>query len=101
MCKASRVGSLVGVFLRLLAVFYYIALLEEDILHGDAPLRLAAQQKLQVHAKVLDLFLLRVAHDGAGVPILFDGYALLVPVYGLVLFYERSYHARKGAYFVG
>jgi len=43
-------------------------------LHLGPPVRLFAQQKLQVHTEVLELFLLRVPHNGPRVGIFLDGF---------------------------
>jgi hypothetical protein len=55
---------------------------------------MAAQQKLEVHAEVLELLGLRVLHDCAGFGILLDGQTLLIPVNRLGLLNQREDHAR-------
>src|SRR4051812_24654644 len=76
----SRRLNLIDIFLGLLAMFDNIALFEEDIAHHFAPLRILPQQKFQVHAEVLELFLLRITHDRFGLGVLLNGKTLLVPI---------------------
>src|SRR5439155_23911145 len=60
-------GLTLGVLLLLglLAVLDDVAGLEARVLAGEAPLRLAPQQELEIHREVLEFFLLRVLHDRA------------------------------------
>src|SRR5579883_2128668 len=81
----------------LLAELDDIAVLEQYLLQRGVPFGLLAQQEGQVHAEVLELFLLRIGHDRAGRLVFLDREALLIPVYGLGLFRERGDHAREGA----
>ena len=54
-----------------------VALLEEDPLRDRAPGRRLAQQELEIHAEVLELLSLGVAHDRAGLRVGLDREALL------------------------
>jgi hypothetical protein len=50
---------------------------------------------------VLELLVLRVAHDGGGLAVLLDGQALGVPADRLGLLDQRGAHAREGADVLG
>src|SRR3954469_10211587 len=60
------IGRLVGGLFGLLALFDDVAVGEQHLLHRRLPLRRAAEQELEVHSEVLELLLLRVLHDRAG-----------------------------------
>src|SRR5687767_6243009 len=72
-------GALLARFLGFVTELHDVAFREENPLEHLAPLRLPAQQELQVHAEVLHLLVLRVLHDRARLAILLDREALLVP----------------------
>ena len=79
-----------GLLLGLLAVLDDVAGLEEDPLGDLAPDRRAAQQELEVHAEVLELLALRVAHDRPRLGVRLDRQALLVPADRLGLLGQRG-----------
>src|SRR4051794_10700255 len=78
-----------------------VARLEQNAFECVAPLRFLAQQKLEVHAKMLHLLVLRVAHDRERVFVFLDREALLVPTDRLRLLDERGDHACEGASLFG
>ena len=61
--RAPRGRALGGLLLGLLAVLDDVALLEEDPLRRSRATAASAQQELEVHAEVLELLALGVAHD--------------------------------------
>ena len=73
-----------------------VALLEEDPLGDLAPQRRAAQQELEVHAEVLELLALGVAHDRPRLAIWLDGHPLLVPADRLRLLGQRGAEPGEG-----
>src|SRR5690349_1148379 len=79
----------------LLAVFDDVAFFEEDIAQHDAPFRLATGEEFERHREVLELFLLRILHDGARLTIALDGESLLVPAYGFGLLLQRCGESGK------
>ena len=85
----------IGLLLGLLAVLDDVALLEQDALGDLAPERRAAQQELEVHAEVLELLALRVAHDRPRLAVGLDREALLVPADRLGLLGQRGAQARE------
>ena len=107
---ASAVRRPVGLdldrlLLGLLAVLDDVAGLEEDALGDLAPRGRPAQQELEVHAEVLELLALRVAHDRAGLGVGLDREALLVPADRLGLLGQRRAQAgerpRLGGQLIG
>src|SRR5207248_1240605 len=84
-----------ALLVRLLPMLDDIAGLEQNVLENRSPLRRLAEQEFEIHPKVLELFLLRIAHDGARRFVLLDRDALLVPADRLRLFGEWSNHASK------
>ena len=70
--------------------------LEEHALGDLAPARRPPQQELEIHAEVLELLTLGVAHDRGGLGIGLDREALLVPADRLGLFGQRGAEAREG-----
>ena len=78
-----------------------VALLEEDSLGDLPPQRRAAQQELEVHAEVLELLALRVAHDRPRLAVGLDGDALLVPADRLGLLGQRRAQPGEGAGLAG
>src|SRR5205823_12243240 len=78
-CGPTPSRVVARVLLRLLAVLDDVALSEQDLAQDRAPRRCAAEQELEVHAEVLELLLLRVAHDRARRLVLLERDALLVP----------------------
>ena len=94
---APRAACVLGrLLLGLLAVLDDVALLEEDPLGDLAPQRRAAQQELQVHAEVLELLALGVAHDRPRLAIGLDRHPLLVPADRLRLLGQRRAEAGEG-----
>ena len=91
LAAASVVDCLFG----RLTVLDDVSRLEEDLLEGDVPLLVAADEELQIHSEVLELLLLRVLHDRARLCILLECEALLVPADRLRLFDQGSAHASK------
>jgi hypothetical protein len=91
----DRLDVVLGLF-GLLAQLDNVAVLEQHALTGDAPLRRAPEQELEVHREVLELLLLRVRHDRLGVVVLLDVHALFVPVDRLGFLDQRLDHAREG-----
>src|SRR3954454_21789251 len=83
--------------LGLLALLDDVAVGEEHLLHRRPPLRGAAQEELEVHREVLELLLLGVPHDGAGLVVALEGAPLPVPADGLRLLGQRGDHARERA----
>ena len=81
--------------LGLLAVLDDVAGLEEDALGDLAPDRRPAQEELEVHAEVLELLALRVAHDRLRHGVGLDREALLVPADRLGLLGQRGAQAGK------
>ena len=79
--------------LRLFAALDDVTVREEDRLEGDAPLRRAPQQELEVHPEVLELLALRVLHDRPRLRVWFERYPLLIPADRLRLFGHRRDHA--------
>src|SRR5207302_3671517 len=55
--------ALVDALLGLLPVLHDVPRLEEDLLELGPPLRHPPEEKLQVHAEMLELLALRVGHD--------------------------------------
>ena len=80
-----------------LAVRDDVALLEQDPPRDLAPLRLLAQQELEVHAEVLELLADRVGHDRARGRVRLDRQPLLVPADRLGLLGQRGAEAGEGA----
>src|SRR3954462_10322618 len=66
-------------FFRLIAMLDDVAGFEQDASQQLAPLLVSAQQELEVHTEVLELLMLRVAHDGSRLPVLLQRKTLLVP----------------------
>src|SRR5919108_422106 len=62
-CRPARCLAFDGLLLRLLAMLDDVAFLEEDAECDLPPQRGAPQQELQVHAEVLELLALGIAHD--------------------------------------
>src|SRR6185369_11903112 len=89
--------SLLARLLRLVPQLHDVALGEEDALEHLAPLRLLAEEELEVHPEVLHLLVLRVLHDGLRLTVLLDGEALLIPADRFGLLDQRGDHAGKGA----
>jgi hypothetical protein len=71
--------------------------LKQDPARDLSPQRRAAQQKLEVHAEVLELLALGVLHDRQRVWIGLDRKTLLVPADGFGLLGQRRAHACKRA----
>jgi len=90
-----------GLLLGLLAVLDDVALLKEDSLGDLPPQRRAAEQELEVHAEMLELLALGVAHDCAGLAVGLDGHSLLVPADRLGLLGQRCAEAGEGPGLVG
>jgi len=78
-----------GLLLGLLAVLDDVAGLEENAFGDLSPDRRTPQEKLEVHAEVLELLALRVAHDGPRVGVGLDRQSLLVPADRLGLLGQR------------
>jgi len=74
---------------RLVAVLHDVAGLEEDALRDLAPFPVPTQQKLEIHAEMLEFLVLRVPHDGSRLAVLLQGEALLVPADRFRFFDER------------
>ena len=66
-----------------------------------APQRRPPQQELEVHAEVLELLALGVAHDRPRLAVGLDGEALLVPADRLGLLGQRRAQARERARLLG
>src|SRR5215217_5164064 len=99
-CGSSVGAACLRLLLCLLALFPMLddaSLPKEDRLQGSSPLWRPSQQELQIHAEVLELFRLRVGHDGARLGVRFHRQSLLVPADRFRLLSERGDHARKGA----
>ena len=77
--RAACGGTLDRGLLGRLAVLDDVAVLEQDPLRDLAPQRDRAQQELHVHAEVLELLALRVAHDRVRFAVRLDREALLIP----------------------
>ena len=90
--RLVRLG-LGGLLLRLFPVLDDVALLEQDPLGDLPPHRRAPQQELEVHAEVLELLALGVAHDRPRIGVGLDAEPLLVPADGLGLLGERGAEA--------
>src|SRR6478609_7914311 len=76
---ASSRSSLLARFFRLVAELHDVALREEDALQHLAPLRLLAEEELEIHPEVFHLLVLGVLHDRLRLAILLEREALLVP----------------------
>src|ERR1044071_6774118 len=87
---ASRCGATSGGLFRLVGILDDVARHHDDAFENLAPFGFAAKQEFKIHREVLELFLLRILHDGAGTLIFFERKALLVPGNGLSLFDERG-----------
>ena len=72
-----------------------VARLEQHALGDLAPDRRAAQEKLEIHAEVLELLALGVAHDRLRLGVCFDREALLVPADRLGLLGQRGAQPRE------
>src|ERR1700681_1146752 len=83
--KSEPESLLRAFFFRLYAVLHDIAGLEENSLQDLAPFGLSTQKELEVHPEVLELLVLRVAHDVPRRTILLQRKALLIPPYRLGL----------------
>src|SRR5205823_14505508 len=88
--------SLEGPGLPLLAVPDEIAGLEQDASGDPPPRRRPPQQELEVHAEVLDLLALGVAHDRDRLGIGLQRDPLLIPANRLGLLGERGTQPREG-----
>src|SRR3954462_2137803 len=91
-----RILPSVDLLLASLAPLDDVAGREQDLLQLRPPVVLSPQQELEIHAEVLELFLLRVLHDGARLGVGFDGDALLIPVDRLGLLDQGGDHAGEG-----
>ena len=94
--RAARGGVLDGLLLCLLAVLDDVAVLEQNPERDLAPERGTAQQELQIHAEVLELLPLGVAHDRPRLGVRLDRHALLVPADRLGLLGQRRAQPREG-----
>jgi hypothetical protein len=72
-----------------------ISVPEQDAPGDASPRRRAPQQKLEVHAEVLELLALGVAHDRAGLRVALERQPLLVPPDCLRLLGQRSAQPRE------
>src|SRR5205807_2882355 len=88
-------ASLERLGLGLLAVLDDVAILKQDPLGNLAPRRSASEQELQIHAEVLELLALRVAHDREGFGVGLDRETLLIPADRFGLLGQRSAQARE------
>ncbi len=91
----ARPAALEGLGLCLLAVLHDVPGLEEDALGDLAPGRGAPQQELEVHAEVLELLALRVAHHRERLGIGLDGDPLLIPADRLGFLGQRGAQPRE------
>ena len=94
--RSARGGVLDGLLLCLLAVLDDVAVLEENPERDLAPERGTAQQELQIHAEVLELLPLGIAHDRPRLGVRLDRHALLVPADRLGLLGQRRAQPREG-----
>ena len=94
--RAAGGRALDSLFLGLLAVLDDVALLEQDPACDLAPERRAAQEEFEIHAEVLELLSLRVAHDRKRLAVGLDGESLLVPADRLGLLGQRGAQPREG-----
>src|SRR5919112_506916 len=99
--SVSSLGILIARLLRLVAELHDVARREQDALEHLAPLRLLAQEELEVHPEVLHLLVLRVLHVRARLTVLLDREPLLVPADRLCFLHQRRDHAGEGARFRG
>src|SRR5207302_7543055 len=76
--------------LGLLSVLDDVTRLKEDTLRDLPPARRAAQQKLEIHAEVLELLALGVPHDRERLAVALDRQALLIPADRVSLLGERG-----------
>src|SRR5256885_1256354 len=86
-----------GIVFRLFTMLDDVAFLEEYVLEDNAPLGSAAQQELEIHPEMLELFALGVPHNRSCVTILLDREALLIPADCFGLLDQRRDHAREGS----
>src|SRR4030095_9108642 len=77
-----------------------VALLEEDLLQGEAPFLLAPGEELQVHREVEELLALGVLHDRLRGRILLQREALRVPADRLCFLLQRRDQAGEGSSFL-
>jgi hypothetical protein len=100
-----RRAFLVHLRLGLLAVLDNVAWLKEDASRDLAPVGRSPEQELEVHAEMLELLSLGVAHDRDSLRIVLDREALLVPADRLGLLGQRGAkageRARRGGELVG